>query len=317
MARERGAEIDGRVVATAGRKVVVEAGEDTRVCHLTGLRAVIGDRVRWVDAGTGEGKLVEVLPRARDLGRTDFKGRDQPIAAHLGGLVIVAAADRPAYRSGLVDRYAVGASSSDLPYVVCLTKTDLGVSPEIEVDLARRAADGVPVVRVCVPTGDGLQGLVGALAEAAAPGPWAFVGHSGVGKTSLAQRLLPDVDVGPVGDISDHWEAGRHTTTHSRIFRHPAGFEIADSPGIRTFLPSGLDARVVRDHFPALGQPSCRYRDCLHRPDEDGCVAPAAVDGDVLVRYRRMLGEVLDVSARTEAHLHGGRRLPPSGGRRG
>jgi ribosome biogenesis GTPase len=292
--------IGGRVVATLGRRVVVFDGERERVCHLSGQRAVIGDRVRFLPQGDLEGKLFEVLPRARTLVRVDFKGREQEIAANLGGLVIVASAASPAYRAGLVDRYLVGASLAGLAPLLVVNKIDLGVSEEVERDLALRAADGLDVLRVSTSTGEGLDGLRAWLSASDADGPWALVGHSGVGKTSLIAALLPGVDVGPIGEISEYWESGRHTTTHSRIF--PCGeAEIADSPGIRTFLPNGLSSETVRDHFPGMGPLRCRYRDCLHRPGEDGCAAEAAVDPEVLARYRRVLEEVQDVSLRQRA----------------
>lgn len=289
----------GRVVSTLGRRVVVrdEAGEE-RVCFLSGQRAVIGDRVRLVASGAGEGKLTEVSPRERALVRVDFKGREQEIAAWLGGLLVVASADQPAYRPGLVDRYLIGASAAGLGAILVVTKIDLGVSAEVEQDLQARQALGYTVVRLSTVTGEGLDELRRALVARGGEGPWALVGHSGVGKTSVIQRLLPDMDVGPVGEISEFWEAGRHTTTHSRIFDLGDGVEIADSPGIRTFLPSGLGPETVRNHFPGMEDVVCRYRDCLHRAGEDGCTAERDVDAGLLERYRRVLAEVEGVTER-------------------
>jgi ribosome biogenesis GTPase len=286
------------VVATAGRRVVVRDDEGERVCFLAGRRAVVGDRVRWVEARGEGGKLVSVEERERSLIRVDFKGRNQVVAANLGGLLVVASSAQPAYRPGLMDRYQVGAEVAGIPIAIVLTKVDLGVSDETEADLAMRAELGVPVMRVANPSGDGGQTVLDFLAEQAGTGPWALVGHSGVGKTSLAATLLPDVDVGPIGEISEYWEAGRHTTTGSRIYELPTGGEIADSPGIRTFLPSGLDPHAVRDHFPGLPPLACRYRDCLHRPGEDGCVAPESVSAATLMRYRRLLTEVSSLAER-------------------
>lgn len=291
----------GRVVATKGRRVVVRDAEGDRVCFLSGQRAVVGDRVHWVPARGEGGKLVEVAPRERVLARSDFNGREQLVAAHLGGLLVVTAAATPPHRPGLVDRYLVGASFAGLDAAVVLTKIDLGVSEEVAEDLAWRRGLGTPVLEVSMETGEGGDAVRAFLADHADVGPWAFVGHSGVGKTSLTAALLPGEDVGPIGEISEFWDQGRHTTTGSRIFELGDGAEIVDSPGIRTFLPGGLTPHTVRDHFPGLGPLGCRYRDCLHRAGEDGCVAedPEVVDPAVLVRYRRLLAEVLDIEART------------------
>lgn len=287
------------MVATKGRRVVVEDEHGEEVtCFLSGHRAVIGDRVQWVVVKGQGGKIVEVLPRARTLVRTDFKGREQVVAAHLQGLLVVTAADHPPYRPGLVDRYLVAASHAGIDAVLVLNKTDLGVSDAVRADLEMRRALGYDVLELSSTEGDGLDTVRAFLDDHADDGPWALVGHSGVGKTSIAAALLPHEDVGPIGDISEFWDQGRHTTTGSRIHRVGAA-EIADSPGIRTFLASGLTPHAVRDHFPGLGPLGCRYRDCLHRPDEDGCVAEEEVDADVLVRYRRLLDEVVELEART------------------
>lgn len=281
-----------------GRRVrVVDDQGASRVCFLSGQRAVVGDRVRLLASGADEGKLVGVERRDRWLARTDARGQEQVIAANLEGLLVVASASEPVYRPGLVDRYLMGASVAGLEAAVVLTKVDLGVSDEVEADLAERAADGFRVLRVCLTSGDGVDGVRALLG--AAEGPWAMVGHSGVGKTSLAVALLPGVEVGPVGEISEYWDAGRHTTTGSTMYIVPSGGELVDSPGIRTFLPGGFKPVTVRDHFPGLPGLRCRYRDCLHRVGEDGCVAEAEVALSVLTRYRRVLVEVTDVEARS------------------
>lgn len=279
----------GRVVATLGRRVVVrdEAGE--RVCFLSGQRAVVGDRVRWVEVPGEGGKLVRVAPRDTVLVRSDFRGREQVLAANLHGICVITAPREPPFRAGLLDRYLVAAAVGGLHAMVVLNKVDQGVPDEVEEALRLRAEVGVEVLRVSAEHGDGLEALQAALG---ATGPWALVGHSGVGKTSLARALLPGVDVGAVGDLSAHWGTGQHTTTGSRVFTLPQGGELVDSPGIRTFAPGRLGPEDVRRHFPAVRDLQCRYRDCLHRPGEEGCVAEAEVPEGLLTSYRRLLAEI-------------------------
>jgi len=115
------------------------------------------------------------------------------------------------------------------------------------------------------------------------------MGLSGVGKTSLVQALLPEQDVGPIGEVSEHWEQGRHTTTRSCLFELPGGGEICDSPGIRTFSPAGLTVEQVRDYYPGMGDIRCQFRDCLHREDEKGCTVEGEVNGRIIKAYRRLL----------------------------
>lgn len=285
------------MVEIRGRRVLVRDDEGERVCFLAGQRAVVGDEVRWVAARGEGGKLVEVLPRRTALRRVDAIGREQILAANLDGLLIVAAAQHPPFRAGLVDRYVVAARSAGLDVAVCLNKIDLGVPEDVERELALRVAAGIPVLRVSAATGEGVEALRAFVADASREAPWALVGHSGVGKTKLASMLLPGVDVGEVGEISEHWGTGQHTTTHSRLFALDGG-EIVDSPGIRTFAPGGLEAREVRDHFPGMQGLACRYRDCLHRPGEEGCVAEEQVEAGLLASYRRLLDEIVEIDAR-------------------
>ncbi|MEN0065277.1 MAG: ribosome small subunit-dependent GTPase A [Myxococcota bacterium] len=279
----------GRVVATRGRRVVVADDEGERTCFLAGRRAVVGDRVHWVEARGEGGKLVSVGPRETALVRADARGREQVLAANLTGIAIITAPKQPPFRAGLLDRYVVAAAIGGLTSCVVLNKVDQGVSDEVERALRVREAAGVVVLRTSVPDAHGID----ALAEQLQDGTYALVGHSGVGKTSLAQALLPQVDVGEIGDLSEHWGTGQHTTTSSRIFSLPNGGELVDSPGIRTFAPGRLSASDVRQYFPMMQGLACKFRDCLHREGEQGCVAPDEIDPDLLASYRRLLHEII------------------------
>jgi ribosome biogenesis GTPase len=287
----------GRVIETRGRRVLVRDEDGERVCFLSGQRAVVGDRVRWVEVQGQGGKLVAVDERDTVLRRVDFRGREQVLAANLSGLLVVATVDQPAFQPGLLDRYLVAAASADLSVLVLLNKSDLPTPDGVDAAVALREAAGVPFMRVSAHSEQGLDDLRAWMDARAADGPWALVGHSGVGKTSLAAALLPQMDVGAVGPLSSYWGTGQHTTTGTRLL--PLGkAEIVDSPGIRTFAPAGLSAADVGRHFPGLEQVVCGYRDCLHRPEEDRCVAEAILDPDLLKSYRRLVGELLDIEER-------------------
>jgi ribosome biogenesis GTPase len=285
----------GVVVGTAGRRVVVRDADGERACFLSGQRAVVGDRVRWVDAHGEGGKLVGVDERDNALVRADDRGREQVLAANLAGLLVVTCPTDPPFRAGLLDRYLVAAGVAGLDARVVLNKVDQGVPDDVEAALALRVAAGVEVLRTCALSGEGVDALASAIAATEAP--WALVGHSGTGKTSLAAALLPGVDVGAIGHVSEYWGQGRHTTTGSRWFALPGGGGIVDSPGIRTFAPGGLGAEEVRDWFPGIGPLPCKYRDCLHREDEEGCVARERIPAPLLASYRRLLAEIERISA--------------------
>ena len=288
----------GLVVETVGRRVRVRDDQGDRVCFLSGQRAVVGDRVWWVEAAGTGGKLVGVQERDSVFSRRDLQGRERILAANLAGIVVVCTASQPEFRAGLLDRYAVAAGSAGLDIVICLNKIDMGDDEVVTAALDLRASFGTQVLRTSATTGEGLVGLRAFLDEHGTERPWAFVGHSGVGKTSIIQALFPDKDVGPIGEISEYWGSGQHTTTQSCLFVLPKGGKIVDSPGIRTFSPGRLGAEEVREHFWGIGPLGCRYRDCLHREGEDGCMAPAEVHEDLLGSYRRLLQEILRFDAR-------------------
>jgi ribosome biogenesis GTPase len=265
------------------------------VCFLSGQRAVIGDRVSFEEAQGSGGKLIDVLQRRNALARSDPNGREQVLAANIGGLLVVTSVAEPPFRAGLVDRYLVAAGAAGLPIAVVLNKTDLGVPADVEAELALREAQGVVAIRTG--RGVGIGALQAFLAEH--EGAWALVGHSAVGKTSLVAALCPELDVGPVAAVSDYWGTGRHTTTASRIFAVAGGGEVVDSPGIRSFAPAGLAPDDVRQFFPGMFALGCHYRDCRHREDEEGCVAAAQVPEALVASYRRLLTEIEEIDRRS------------------
>ncbi|MBW1877422.1 MAG: ribosome small subunit-dependent GTPase A [Deltaproteobacteria bacterium] len=267
-----------------------------RDCFLAGQRAVVGDRVCWVVARGSGGKLVSTEPRTTVLRRMDSRGREQLLAANLRGLLVTMSAREPGFRVSLLHRYIVVAHQDGLDLVLILNKTDLGVPEEVEAHLALLEPTGLRVLRTSAKTGEGIEGLRRFLAAEAEGGPWALVGSSGVGKTSLIVALLPDAEVGAIAEISSYWGTGRHATTHSRLFTLPDGGEIADSPGIRNLTPVIRDPVDLRLYFPRVGSVSCKFRDCQHRPEEEGCTAEAEVPAPLLASYRFLLEELTEVA---------------------
>ena len=281
----------GRVIGTVGRRVMVHDHEGQRVCYLSGQRAVVGDRVRWEEApGTG-GKLVGVEERTNSLMRRDLRGKERLLAANLKGIVVVATSVAPDFDPMLVDRYLVAANAEGLSASICLNKQDLGIGDEVEEYLIKRESLGYPCFRISAKTGAGLLELREHISELTrgGEGPLALVGLSGVGKTSIIASLLPQIDVGPVGELSEYWEQGRHTTTGSRLFELPEGGELVDSPGIRSFTPAGLTGAEVRDYFPGIAGLKCQFRDCLHEVKQKGCRAEEECGPEVLRAYRRLM----------------------------
>ncbi|WP_163558891.1 small ribosomal subunit biogenesis GTPase RsgA [Halomonas sp. NO4] len=307
-AGELSAEQSGRVVAHFGRQLEVrpESGAEPVRCqlraNLEGL--VTGDRVVWRAAHDADGQVrdgVVVARGERDsvLERPDARGQLKPVAANIDQILIVFAAE-PEPHANLIDRYLVAAEATGIAPVLVLNKIDL-LPPgggALGALLARYAALDYPVVTTTIARKDGLEALQAQLAGRTS----VFVGQSGVGKSSLIDRLLPDEAL-RIGALSKDARKGTHTTTTARLytFHHPTagampdGGELIDSPGIREFGLTHLDERQVAEGFiefrEHLGH--CRFRDCRHR-QEPGCALREAVERGAIhperfASYRRIV----------------------------
>ncbi|MFW6345626.1 MAG: small ribosomal subunit biogenesis GTPase RsgA [Halomonas sp.] len=301
-AGEYGPELPGRVVAHFGRTLDVrpDTGGEAVRCHLrANLEGLVtGDRVIWRGRQDPEGKVVEGVVVARGeresvLERPDARGLLKPVAANIDQILVVFAVE-PAPHANLIDRYLVAAEATGIAPVLVLNKIDLlpPTGGELRDLLARYEALGYPVVSTTTEREDGLAALHARLAGRTS----VFVGQSGVGKSSLIDRLLPDEEL-RIGALSKDSRKGTHTTTTARLYALPAAAsgELIDSPGIREFGLVHLDEQQVaegfiefRDH---LGH--CRFRDCRHR-HEPGCALLEAVErGEIhperFASYRRIV----------------------------
>ncbi len=287
--------LGGRVVASHGRDALVldDAGR-TVACRLEGRRlaVVCGDRVRWVRArGEGAaGRITEVRPRATVLARLNLRGETEPVAANLTQLAVVLA-PVPAADFGLCDRYLAAAEWAGLKACIVANKSDLQEpSGAFTATLAEYVRIGYPVVRASMRPADGIADLAARLAGETS----VLVGQSGVGKSSLINRLVPGVEA-RVEEVSRATELGRHTTSTSSLYGLPTGGELIDSPGVRDFsppLPAPRDLAGGFREIAAIG-PGCRFQDCRHRREPGCAVAAAADDGRIparrLASYRRLL----------------------------
>ncbi|ATJ83771.1 small ribosomal subunit biogenesis GTPase RsgA [Halomonas beimenensis] len=299
-AGEYGPEQPGRVIAHFGRTldVLPEGGEAPVRCHLrANLEGLVtGDRVIWRAGQDGSGVVVARGERDNVLERPDPRGQLKPVAANIDQILIVFAVE-PEPHANLIDRYLVAAEATGIPPVLVLNKIDLlpdsgGALREL---LDRYESLGYPVVTTTTARDGGLDALHRRLAGRTS----VFVGQSGVGKSSLIDRLLPDEEL-RIGALSEDSRKGRHTTTTARLYHMPSGGELIDSPGIREFGLTHLDEDQVARGFiefrELLGR--CRFRDCRHR-QEPGCALIHAVEAgevhaDRFASYRRIVDSLED-----------------------
>lgn len=253
---------------------------------------VVGDRVRVVgDVSGDEGSLariVEVRERATMLRRTadDDDPAERPIVANATQLAVVTALADPEPRPRLIDRALVAAFDARMAPLLVLTKSDLA---DPETLLATYRSLGVPWV--ATERGGDLSQVRDALAGHTT----VLVGHSGVGKSTLVNALVPDArrETGHVNAVTGR---GRHTSTSAIMLELPddAGW-IVDTPGIRSFGLAHVEPENLIEAFPDLDEmtESCP-RGCTHAADEPECgldeaVAEGEADPERVASFRRLL----------------------------
>ncbi len=241
--------------------------------------------VRYRDAGT-QASIHCVLPR-RSFLRRKAAGRDvefQMIAANIDVALIVQSCHFD-FNIPRIERYLVMARDGRIEPVMLLTKTDL-VSPEtLERLIAqiRLVGVGAPVFCLSNVTGEGVDQVRALMA----PGKtYCLLGSSGVGKTTLINRLLGDGDL-ETGAVS-HTGEGRHTTTRRHLMRLANGALLIDMPGMRELGMLGADVGIEEtfaDVAALAGQ--CRFSDCTH-DSEPGCAVRAALErNDITEQHLR------------------------------
>lgn len=273
----------GIVVTRHAKHADVEApnGEICR-CNLrrTLKNVVVGDVVSWRQ-GTAQlqgisGVIEAIYPRKNELTRPDYYDGIKVMASNIDQIIIVSAV-LPTLSLNIIDRYLVICETAGIPALIVLNKIDL-LGPEereaVKAQLAIYEKIGYETLLLSADTGENMATLDSYLSK----GTSIFVGQSGVGKSSLINQLLPEVQA-LTGAVSDTSGLGQHTTTASRLYHLPQGGNLIDSPGIREFGLWHLEAEQItqgyREFQQVLG--TCKFRDCKHGNDP-GCALREAVE---------------------------------------
>ncbi|MBK8724644.1 MAG: ribosome small subunit-dependent GTPase A [Holophagaceae bacterium] len=221
---------------------------------LKGVKLVVGDRVRYspvpveaTDADRPQAQVVAVMPRRTLLKRGGIDDREpwQLICANADELWACAAVVDPPLRPGLLERAQVLALAAGLVFRAIVTKRDRASVKDTLPELDPLRGQGVPILETSAETGAGLDALRILLADRTA----VLVGHSGVGKSTLVNALLPGHELLRTGAMS-RYGTGRQTTTTARWLPTPFGGTLIDTPGIRNLSVRGLSRELLQAVFP-------------------------------------------------------------------
>lgn len=260
---------------------------------------VVGDQVDVVGDLSGEegtlGRVVRIHPRRNVLRRSadDTDQFERVIVANADQLLMVVATQDPEPRTRLIDRYLVAALDAGITPILCITKTDLAPANPLEsyalgagIQSFALRSDGEP---------DDLENLRSTLTDRTT----VAVGHSGVGKSTLVNRLVPGA-LRDVGGVNVHTGRGRHTSSSSRALALEQGGWIIDTPGVRSFGLGHVTPEAIDRGFPDLQEYLSQCpRGCQHQEPDVDCALRSAADGadsttaariDSLIRLRALAG---------------------------
>ena len=267
--------VTGRIIRSISGFYDVQVPDRVISCRARGIlrkegnSPLTGDMVE-ITVEKGKGMVEKILPRRNSFVR--------PAVANVDALVVFAANVNPITEPFLIDRVAAIAGDQEVPVYLCVNECDLDPAEDL-VRIYEHA--GFPVICTSAETGDGVENLRQLLKGKLT----AFTGNSGVGKSSILNRLSPELAL-PTGEVSEKLGRGRHTTRHVELYCLGDDTYVADTPGFSSFDTDQMDI-ILKENlqyaFPDFGRyiSNCQFRDCTHRK-EPGCAVRTALEaGDI------------------------------------
>ena len=269
-------EFTGKVITRYGQRQLVETknGEIFQCLSRQNIGfSVAGDEVLFQKTKQGEAIVTAIYPRRNELQR-----KDKLIAANVDQLWLVVALE-PHYEFDLIDRYLIMAENSNLPIGIIINKIELSKNEkQLNEDFEHYINLGYEIHSLSVKSGINVDTFKEKLVNKS----HIFLGQSGVGKSSLINSLIPDLEL-RVNEISIKSKLGKHTTTNTTLYHIPSGGDLIDSPGVREFQLDNLsEEQIVRGfrEFKALSD-KCRFRNCRHINEPDCAIKVALENGDI------------------------------------
>lgn len=260
----------------------------------------VGDEVKIEVENEGENTatITEILDRRNYINRQSprFKHQHHIVASNLDQSMLVATLKEPKTSQGFIDRFLVASEMYHVPAIIVFNKADLYKKKEqekFEVWKAMYEAAGYKVFLASVKENEGIKPVEVELVNKTT----LISGHSGVGKSSLLNIILPDLEL-KTQDVSGWSGKGQHTTTFAEMHDLPGGGRIIDTPGMREFGLVDLNKQEVSHYFPEMRDRlnDCQFNNCLH-VDETKCaikdaVESGAISADRYVSYINILGSI-------------------------
>ena len=284
----------GVVLATRGRlfEVITESGNKLK-CEVrrkvkseakATTPVAVGDDVLLSPSHEGSAIIEKVLERRKAffrpaVGQETIK---QVIASNLDKLAIVSSITSPKLKTGLIDRFLISAQLGKLQPLIIINKIDLPKPAEFETVFSAYKSLGIEVFPTSCETGEGIQDLKQAMRGYKT----ILVGHSGVGKSSIINQLVPGLDL-KTATISKSTNRGKHTTAHIELFELPSGGFLADSPGLKVMGIWEVEKAELQYYYAEFEKynGTCRFKDCAHI-HEPNCAVKQALETGEIEKFR-------------------------------
>lgn len=259
------------------QKVKVAVRQETPVA--------VGDDVMFTGLPDLTGAIDKVLPRRSTFSRPAKGGEiahKQIIAANLDQLVIISSIVSPPLKTGLIDRFIIAGKLGEMSPVIVINKIDLDDMEEGHAVVRAYRNAGFVCVPVSATTNAGIEELRRSLIDHRS----LFVGHSGVGKSTILNALLPGLDL-KTNVVSDFSNRGKHTTTAIELYELPDGGFVGDSPGLKVMGFDPIDSETLAEFYPEFEshRGNCKFQPCTHL-HEPGCAVKTALDKGLISRFR-------------------------------